>query len=144
MYLTTLLLRNPWYAYWERTASSSGQTLGRTHSRPCARFSSRLQFSHSPRQPYAYSCGGSSLDSELIPLESGETCVAAIMTAQSDNSERIIAAQKIDNEIGIVREWLLAGKFPACIQDFAPASYELKAYWIGRKSILEQQDHAHS
>ena len=28
-----------------------------------------------PDQPYAYSCGGSSLDSELIPLESGETCV---------------------------------------------------------------------
>ena len=88
-----------------------------------------------PEQPYAYSCGGSSLDSELIPLESGETCVAAIMTAQSENSKRIIAAQKIDNEIGIVREWLLAGKFPACIQDFAPASYELKAYWIGRKSL---------
>ena len=88
-----------------------------------------------PEQPYAYSCGGSSLDSELIPLESGETCVAAIMTAQSENSKRIIAAQKIDNEIGIVREWLLAGKFPVCIQDFAPASYELKAYWIGRKSL---------
>ena len=88
-----------------------------------------------PEQPYAYSCGGSSLDSELIPFESGETCVAAIMTAQSEHSKRIIAAQKIDNEIGIVREWLLAGKFPACIQDFAPASYELKAYWIGRKSL---------
>ena len=39
-----------------------------------------------PEQPYASSCIGSSLDSELIPLESGETCVAsagrsAIMTA---------------------------------------------------------------
>ena len=56
-----------------------------------------------PDQPYAYSCGGSSLDSELIPLESGETCVAAIMTAQSENSKLIIAAQKIDNEISIVR-----------------------------------------
>ena len=81
-----------------------------------------------PDQPYAYSCEGSSLDSELIPLESGETCVAAIMTAQSENSKLIIAAQKIDSEISIVREWLLTGKFPACIQDFAPASYELKAY----------------
>ena len=27
--------------------------------------------------------------------------------------------------------WLISEKFPACIQDFAPASYELKAYWIG-------------
>ena len=89
-----------------------------------------------PDQPYAYSCEGSSLDSELIPLESGETCVAAIMTAQSENSKLIIAAQKIDREISIVREWLLTGKFPACIQDFAPASYELKAYWIGRKSLF--------
>ena len=89
-----------------------------------------------PEQPYANSCEGSSLDSELIPLESGETCVAAIMTAQSENSKLIITAQKIDSEISIVREWLLTGKFPACIQDFAPASYELKAYWIGRKSLF--------
>ena len=88
-----------------------------------------------PDQPYAYSCGGSSRDSELIPLESGETCVAAIMTAQSENSKLIITAQKIDKDISIVREWLLAGKFPTCVQDFAPASYELKAYWIGRKSL---------
>ena len=29
-----------------------------------------------PEQPYASSCIGSSLDSELIPLESGETCMA--------------------------------------------------------------------
>ena len=79
--------------------------------------------------------GGSSIDSELIPLESGETCVAAIMTAQSENSKLIIAAQKIDKDNSIVREWILAGKFPACVQDFAPASYELKAYWIGRKSL---------
>ena len=57
------------------------------------------------------------------------------MTAQSQNSKLIIAAQRIYNEISIVREWLLAGKFPACIQDFAPASYELKAYWVGRKSL---------
>ena len=99
----------------------------------CAPTTNTLQTD--PDQPYAYSCGGSSLDSEPIPLESGETCVAAIMTAQSENSKLIIAAQKIDNEISIVREWLLAGKFPACIQDFAPASYELKAYWIGRKSL---------
>ena len=75
------------------------------------------------------------MDSELIPLESGETCVAAIMTAQSENSKLIIAAQKIDKDISIVREWILAGKCPTCVQDFAPASYELKAYWIGRKSL---------
>ena len=66
-----------------------------------------------PDQPYAYSCEGSSLDSELIPLESGEMCVAAIMTAQSENSKLIITAQKIDSDISIVREWLLTGKFPA-------------------------------
>ena len=48
-----------------------------------------------PDQPYAYSCGGSSLDSELIPLESGETCVAEkIMTAQSENSKLIIESAK--------------------------------------------------
>ena len=94
-----------------------------------------------PDQPYANSCGGSSMDSELIPLESGETCVAAIMTAQSDNSKRIIAAQKIDKDISIVRDWISAGQFPECVQEFAPASYELKAYWIGRKSLyLDTED----
>ena len=56
------------------------------------------------------------------------------MTAQSENSKLIITAQKTDSEISIVREWLVT--FPACIQDFAPASYELKAYWIGRKSLF--------
>ena len=88
-----------------------------------------------PDQPYANSCGGSSMVSELIPLESGRTCVAAIMSAQSENSKLIIEAQKVDKEISIVCEWLLAGQFPTCVQDFAPASYELKAYWIGRTSL---------
>ena len=81
-----------------------------------------------PEQPYASSCIGSSLDSELIPLESGETCVAAVMIAQSENSKLITSAQMTDNEITIVRNWLIEGIFPARIQDFAPASYELKAY----------------
>ena len=58
------------------------------------------------------------------------------MTAQSENSKLIITAQKTDSEITIVREWLVTGKFPACIQDFATASHELKAYWIGRKSLF--------
>ena len=63
------------------------------------------------------------------------------MTAQSENSKRIIAAQKIDKDISIVHEWISAGKFPACVQDFAPASYELKAYWIGRNSLyLDTED----
>ena len=30
----------------------------------------------------------------------------------------------------------MTGTFPACIQDFTPASYKLKAYWIGRKSLF--------
>ena len=89
-----------------------------------------------PEQPYASSCIGSSLDSELIPLESGETCIAAVMIAQSENSKLITSAQMTDSEITIVRNWLIDGTFPARIQDFAPASYELKAYWIGRKSLF--------
>ena len=86
-----------------------------------------------PEQPYTSSCIGSSLDSELIPLESGETCMAAVMIAQSENSKLITTAQMSDKEITIVHEWLIKGTFPARIQDFTPASYELKAYWIGKK-----------
>ena len=89
-----------------------------------------------PEQPYASSCLGSSLDSELIPEESGETCMAAVMISQSENSKLITTAQMSDKEITIVREWLIKGTFPAHIQDFTPASYELKAYWIGRKSLF--------
>ena len=89
-----------------------------------------------PEQPYASSCIGSSLDSELIPLESGETCIAAVMITQSENSKLITSVQMTDSEITIVRNWLIDGKFPARTQDFAPASYELKAYWIGRKSLF--------
>ena len=61
--------------------------------------------------------------------------VARAHKTQSENSKLIIAEQKIDKDISIVREWIVAGKFPSCVQDFAPASYELKAYWIGRKSF---------
>ena len=80
------------------------------------------------------------MDSELIPLESGELCVAAITSAQSDNSKQIIAAQKIDKDISTVRNWISSGQLPACVQDFAPASYELKSYWIGRKSLYLDED----
>ena len=89
-----------------------------------------------PEQPYASSCIGSSLDSELIPLESGETCMAAVMISQSESSKLITAAQMTDSDITIVRNWFIAGKFPARTQDFAPASHDLKSYWVGRKSLF--------
>ena len=96
---------------------------------------------HNPDQPYANSCGGSSMDSELIPLESGELCVTTITSAQSDNSKPIIAAQKTDKDISMVCNWISLGQFPECVQEFAPASYELKSYWIGRKSLyLDEED----
>ena len=75
------------------------------------------------------------MDSELIPLESGELCIAAIAKALSDNSKQIVAAQKNDKDITTVRNWISSGTFPDCVQDFAPASYELKSYWIGCKSL---------
>ena len=85
---------------------------------------------HDPEQPYAYGGCGSSMDSELIPLESGELCVTAITTALSDNSKQIVAAQKNDKDITTVRKWISSDSFPDCVQDFAPASYEFKSYWI--------------
>ena len=107
-----------------------------------------------PEQPYASSCIGSSLDSELIPLESGETCVAAVMIAQSENSKLITTAQMTDREITIVREWLIKGIFPARIQDFAPAmnskpiGEEEKAYFWMKITycgeIVQKQGRAHS
>ena len=87
-----------------------------------------------PEQPYANSCEGSSLDSDLIPLESGETCVAAVMIAQSENSKLITTAQKTDSEISIVREWLATGKFPACIQDFF-----LHYFWPGMSDFVRDR-----
>ena len=89
-----------------------------------------------PEQPYASNCIGSSLDSELLLLESGETCMAAVMITQSDNSKLITAAQMTDSDITIVRNWFIAGKFPVRTQDFAPASHDLKSNWVGRKSLF--------
>ena len=81
------------------------------------------------------------MDSELIPLESGELCVAAIATALSDNSKQIVAAQKNYKDITTVRNWISSDTFPECVQDFAPTSYELKSYWIDHKSLyLDAED----
>ena len=81
------------------------------------------------------------MNSELVPLESGELCVAAIATALSDNSKQIVAAQKNDKDITTVRNWISSDSFPECVQDFVPASYELKSYWIVHKSLyLDEED----
>ena len=122
-----------------RPAAQHGNADGLSRCPQCERGACVPNINSSPsdpEQPYASSCIGSSLDSELIPLESGETCIAAVMIAQSENSQLITSAQMIDSDITIVRNWLIDGKFPARTQDFAPASYELKAYWIGRKSLF--------
>ena len=58
------------------------------------------------------------------------------MITQSDNSKLITAAQMTDSDITIVRNWFIAGKFPARTQDFAPASHDLKSYWVGRRSLF--------
>ena len=56
-------------------------------------------------------------------------------------SKQIVAAQKNDKDITTVRNWISSGTFPECVQDFAPASYELKSYWIGHKSLyLDAED----
>ena len=127
-----------------RLGAQHGNADGLSRCHQCERGScapTANTHNHDPDQPYANSCGGSSMDSELIPLESGELCVATITSAQSDNSKQIIAAQKIDKDISTVRNWISSGQFPECVQEFAPASYELKSYWIGRKSLyLDKED----
>ena len=101
----------------------------------------KISVTSDPEQPYASSCVGSSLDSELIPLESGETCMAAVMLTQSANSKLITEAQMTDIDISIVRSWFIARKFPVRTQEFAPASHDLKSYWIGRKSLFLDDNH---
>ena len=127
------------FAIIHRPGAQHGNADGLSRCPQCERGTCAPNISSSytdPKQPYASSCLGSSLDSELIPEESGETCMAAVMIAQSENSKLITTAQMSDKEITIVREWLIQGTFPARIQDFTPASYKLKAYWIGRKGLF--------
>ena len=62
--------------------------------------------------------------------------MAAVMLTQSANSKLITEAQMTDIDITIVRSWFIARKFPARTQEFAPASHDLKSYWIGRKSLF--------
>ena len=127
------------FAMEHRPGAHHGNTDGLLRCPQCDRRSSitaSTTHQHDPEQPYAYSGGGSSMDSELIPLESGELCVAAIASALSDNSRQIVAAQNNDKDITTVRNWISSDSFPVCVQDFAPASYELKSYWIGRNKSL--------
>ena len=67
-----------------RPGAQHGNAEGLSHCPQCERGScapTANTHNHDPDQPYANSCGGSSMDSELIPLESGELCVAAITSA---------------------------------------------------------------
>ena len=109
-----------------RPGTHHGNTDGLSRCPQCDRGScipTSTTHQHDPEQPYAYS--GSSMDYELIPLESGELCVAAIATALSDNNKQIVAAQKNDKYITTVRNWISSDSFPEYVQDFAPAGYEL-------------------
>ena len=65
-----------------RTAYPDALNVTGGHARPSKSVTQVTQ-----SKPYASSCVGSSLDSELIPLESGETCMAAVMLTQSANSK---------------------------------------------------------
>ena len=92
------------FAIEHRPGTHHGNADGLTCCPQCDRGSctpTSMTHQHDPEQPYAYSGGGSSMDSELILLESGELCVAAIVTALSDNSKQIVAAQKNDKDIVI-------------------------------------------
>ena len=57
---------------------------------------------------------------------------------QSLNLVHTLVARRARSAISdcLVRNWFIAGKFPARAQDFAPASHDLKSYWIGRKSLF--------
>ena len=58
---------------------------------------------------------------------------ASVTLALSDNSKLIVTEQMTDPDITIVRRWFSDGKFPVRAQDFAPASHDLKSYWICRR-----------
>ena len=80
------------FAIEHRPGTHHGNADGLSRCPQCDRGScipTSTTHQHDPEQPYAYSGGGSSMDSELIPLESGELCVAAIATALSDNSKQM-------------------------------------------------------
>ena len=67
--------------------------------------------------------------------------MASVMLALSDNSKLIVTEQMTDPDITIVRKWFSDGKFPARAQDFAPASHDLKSYWICRRSLFLDDAH---
>ena len=107
------------FAIEHRPGTQHGNADGLSRCPQCERGScvpTSTTHQHDPEQPYAYSGGGSSMDSKLIPLESGELCVAAIATALSDNSKQIVASQKNDKDITTVRNWISTDTFPECVK----------------------------
>ena len=62
--------------------------------------------------------------------------MASVTLALSDKSKLIVTEQMTDPDIIIVQRWFSDGKFPVRAQDFAPASHDLKSYWICRRSLF--------
>jgi hypothetical protein len=88
-------------------------------------------------QPFATSQAGSSLDENVLPMESGELCVANIVPVATDDSIHDFAtAQSNDVNVGTVLQWVLSDKFPPTLKDIPDASRELKTMWLGRKNFL--------
>ena len=110
------------------------------------------------RQPFDRSVVGSSLDGDLLPLQSGELCIAGIeceditLTEGGENevtisslegslkpiesqAARFLAEQVVDRDIVIVMSWCKSGEFPAKKAALINPSEELVLFWLARKNF---------
>ena len=78
---TTQQSCNFWYAYWGKTVNSNGQTLARTLSRPCARFSSKLPVLAFPKEDLPY----------IVDTDASDYGIGGVLSQCIEGTEHVIA-----------------------------------------------------
>ena len=101
---------------------------------------------------------GSSLDGDILPLQSGELCIAGleyddiILTEGGDNevticsldstmepvesqAAKFLVEQGTDRDIITVVSWCVSSVFPETKTDLVNPSEELVLFWLARKNL---------
>jgi len=109
-------------------------------------------------QPFDKSMVGSSLDGDILPLQSGELCIAGleyddiILTEGGDNevmicsldstmepvesqAAKFLVEQNKDRDIITVVSWCVSSMFPETKDDLVNPSEDLVLFWLARKNL---------
>ena len=110
-------------------------------------------------QPFDRSVVGSSLDEDLLPLQSGELYIAGmeyehitlmkggenemtissledVLAPSASRTARFLVEQETDEDIITVTAWCKSGEFPDNKAALSHPSQELELFWLARKNLF--------